>query len=175
MGLTEPSQDPTWRVPLRKLEGSYGMVTYLRRIVLPPSTSSSWWKMNCDWRVYTSWQYNWSLFFPTTLPSPLAEPPASWQDRTQTIPEGWGKQTIFFNIFENNLQSGECSQKPPTNLLSRQRIWVGWFQGHRFPHSTFLVWILVGERLLSEELGFMVPQSRPLAEEPGVTLMQGTA
>ena len=63
-------------------------------------------------------------FFPTTLPSPLAEPLASWQDRTQTIPEGSGGEAdyIFFNTLENNLQSGECSQKPPTNLLSRQRI-----------------------------------------------------
>lgn len=160
------------------------MATYLHRIILPPSTSSTWWKMNCDWRVYTSWQNNWSLIFhhhfTTSVHWLSPQLPGRIEHKLfqRAGGAGWGeegKQSIYFNTFENNLQSGECSQKPPTNLVSRQRIWVGWFQGHRFPHSTFLVWIVVGERLPSEELGFMVPQARPLAEEPGVTLMQGTA
>lgn len=75
------------------------MVMYFHRIIHPPTPaiSSTWWKMNCDWRVHTSWQYNWSLFFPTVLPNPLPEPPASWQDRTQTIPE---KKKIATYIFE---------------------------------------------------------------------------
>lgn len=44
------------------------------------------------WNAYASWRYNCSLIFPTALSEPVAEPPASWQDGTQTIPEKKGKK-----------------------------------------------------------------------------------
>lgn len=125
----------------------------LQRIILPPAPPSTWWKMNYDWRGHTSWRYNWYLLFPTTSPSPLAELPAFWQDRMQTLP-GEKKKATY--TLENNLQRRECSQQPPTNLFSRQRIQVGWSQGHHFPHSTFLVSILMGEGHPCQKPGYMV-------------------
>lgn len=79
------------------------MAVCVQRIILPPSTPSTWWKMNCDWKVLASWQCNSSLFFPTTLPNPLTEPPASWQDKMQTIPEKKKKKKsnpCFENFWE---------------------------------------------------------------------------
>lgn len=91
------------------------------------------------WNGHASWRYNCSLIFPTTLSEPVAEwAPnflAGWNTNYSRKKEEGERQTAF----ENKLQSGECSYQPPTNLLSRQRIRVGWFQGHRIPHSTFMV------------------------------------
>lgn len=79
----------------RKLADLKALWHLFKELISLLPTPSIWWKMNYDWRVHTSWRYNWSLLFPTTSPSPLAELPASWQDRTQTLPGG-KKSNLYF-------------------------------------------------------------------------------
>lgn len=139
------------------------MVTYLRRIIIPPSTSSTWRKMNCGWRVHTSWQYNWCLFFPTTLSNPLAEPPASWQDRTQTIPGGKKKKANYiFEYFWEQLAEWRVLPAAAYKSPLTSEDMSGMVSGTSLPPQHFSSLNSSGWEMPEGRAGFHVPSRKAL-------------
>lgn len=114
------------------------------------------------WNAYASWRYNCSLIFPTALSEPVAEPPASWQDGTQTIPEKKGKkkkgnlcfweQTAEWRVllaaaYKSPLTSEDTSGMVSGTLLPPQHFSVLTSNGREMPEWRASVHDALGEAL----------------------------
>lgn len=117
--------------------------------------------MNCDWRAHTTWWYNGSLFFfPTTLPNPLAEPPAFWRDRTWTSLKK--RSNLLLRTICRVKNASSCHLQISSHVRGYE---CDNFRDIFSPHSSFLVQILMDERGLSEEPGSWFPRKGPLREQ----------
>lgn len=135
----EPCHDPMLRVPLKKNIGRVlrQVPTFkeLSSYPLPPALGEKWIVTEESTLLDNIIGL---YFFPTTLPKSTGWVPSFLAGQnTNYSRKKKKKQQQQQPTLENNFQSGECSQQPPTNLLSRQRMWVWWFQGHFFPPQYF--------------------------------------
>lgn len=114
----------SWGIPLkRKLEGSLRHGTYLHRIFshLPPPALGEKWIVTGESTL--SWQNNWSLtlFTATLALQSTGWAPASWQDRTQTIPAGGKKSRVYILTLLRTICKVENAPRSRLQILSHVR------------------------------------------------------
>lgn len=127
----EPCHNPMLRVPLKKNIGrmlrQVPTSKELSSYPVPPALGEKWIVTGESTLLDNIIGL---YFFPTTLPKSTGWVPSFLAGQNTNYSRKKKKQQKQQPTLENNFQSGECSQQPPTNLLSRQRMWVWWFQGH---------------------------------------------